>query len=54
MSTAQGFWSYVHKDNEGMHGAIVRVARHVQDEYGVITGGLELDLLYSDHYSPLL
>jgi hypothetical protein len=40
---AQGFWSYVHKDDEGTHEAILRVARHVQDEYGVITGGLELD-----------
>lgn len=27
-----------------MHGAIRRVAEHVQDEYGVITGGLELNL----------
>jgi hypothetical protein len=44
MSQAQGFWSYVHADNDGMHGAILRVAQHLQDEYGVITGGSELDL----------
>lgn len=42
--TPHGFWSYVHDDNEGMHGAIRRVAEHVQAEYGVITGGLTLDL----------
>jgi hypothetical protein len=44
MGTGQGFWSYVHKDNDGMRGAILQVARDVQDEYGVITGGAELDL----------
>jgi hypothetical protein len=44
MSQAQGFWSYVHADNDGMHGAILRVAQHLQDEYGVITGGSDLDL----------
>jgi methyl-accepting chemotaxis protein len=27
-----------------MHGTILRVAKHVQDEYEVITGGVELDL----------
>jgi len=46
MGTAPGFWSYVRKDDEGMHGAIRRVAEHLQDEYGVITGDLELDLFF--------
>lgn len=44
MGTPQGFWSYVHKDNDAMHGAIRRLAEHVQEEYGVLTGGIELDL----------
>lgn len=44
MNAPQGFWSYVRKDDEGMHGAIIQVAKHVQDEFGVITGGIELDL----------
>ncbi len=44
MGTPLGFWSYVHKDNDAMHGAIGRLAEHVQEEYGVLTGGIELDL----------
>lgn len=42
MGTAQAFWSYVHEDNDAMHGAIRRLAQHVQDEYAVLTGGPEL------------
>jgi len=44
MGTAQAFWSYVHEDDDAMHGAIRRLAQHVQDEYAVLTGGPELDL----------
>lgn len=44
MGTPQGFWSYVHRDNDAMHGAIRRLAEHVQEEYAVLTGGIELDL----------
>lgn len=41
----QGFWSYVRNDDKGMHGAIKRLAQHVKDEYGVLTGQ-ELDLFF--------
>lgn len=44
MGTPQGFWSYVHRDNDAMHGAIRRLAEHIQEEYAVLTGGVELDL----------
>jgi hypothetical protein len=44
MGTSKGFWSYVHKDNEDTHGAIRRIAQHVEAEYEVLTGGDELDL----------
>lgn len=44
-SDLQGFWSYVRKDDEGMHGAIKRLAEHVKDEYGVLTDQ-ELDLFF--------
>lgn len=41
----QGFWSYVRKDDEAMHGAIKRLAEHVKAEYGVLTG-LSLELFF--------
>lgn len=44
-SDLQGFWSYVRNDDKGMHGAIKRLAQHVKDEYGVLTGQ-ELDLFF--------
>ncbi len=44
MGTTQGFWSYVHEDDTAMHGIIRRLAKHVQDEYAVLTGSVELDL----------
>lgn len=44
MGTTQGFWSYVHQDDAAMHGIVRRLAKHVQDEYAVLTGGIELDL----------
>jgi TIR domain len=40
-----GFWSYVRKDDRGMHGAIRRLAKHVIEEYGVLTGQ-DLDLFF--------
>lgn len=46
MSSAQGFWSYVRKDDDGMHGAIKRLADHVKAEYEVLTGGVELNLFF--------
>lgn len=44
MGTSQGFWSYVHKDDEAMRGVIRRLAGHLSDEYGVLTGDTDLDL----------
>lgn len=41
----QGFWSYVRKDDKGTHGAIRRLADHVVDEFGVLTGH-DLDLFF--------
>lgn len=43
MGEAQGFWSYVHKDDKATHGAITRLADHVCEEYALLTGG-ELNL----------
>jgi hypothetical protein len=40
-----GFWSYVRKDDIGMHGAIQRLAKNVIEEYGVLTGQ-ELNLFF--------
>jgi hypothetical protein len=40
---ASGFWSYVRQDDEAVGRRITRLAAHVQDAYGLITGeGLEL------------
>jgi hypothetical protein len=44
MSMTQGFWSYVHKDNDGLRGAIRRVANDVVDEYEVMEGDGSIDL----------
>jgi hypothetical protein len=41
---AQGFWSYVHKDDAAMHGAIHRLAEHVSQEFEVLSGGAPLNL----------
>lgn len=41
-----GFWSYVHKDDAAMHGAIRRLAEHVKDEYELLSGGSALELFF--------
>ncbi|WP_433167168.1 TIR domain-containing protein [Kribbella sp. CA-247076] len=33
-----GFWSYVHKDDEGVDGRILRLARRLSDEFSLLTG----------------
>lgn len=38
MANAQGFWSYVHKDDEADNGRIARLARDIVAEYELITG----------------
>jgi hypothetical protein len=44
---AAAFWSYTHKDNEGEGGRIVQLARDLQAQYGVLTGG-ELTLFLDE------
>jgi len=41
-----GSWSYVRKDDEGMHGAVRRLAENLIAEYEILTGGKELDLFF--------
>jgi hypothetical protein len=36
---AAAFWSYTHKDDEAEGGRIVQLARDLQNQYGVLTGG---------------
>ncbi|MFK4296653.1 hypothetical protein ABH924_001798 [Arthrobacter sp. GAS37] len=38
MANAQGFWSYVHRDDEADSGRIARLARDIVAEYELITG----------------
>jgi hypothetical protein len=38
MTTARGFWSYVHKDDEAQGGRIAQLARDVVAQYEMITG----------------
>jgi hypothetical protein len=38
MSSFQGFWSYVHKDDEAEKGKISQLARDVVDQYELLTG----------------
>jgi hypothetical protein len=38
MSHSQGFWSYVHKDDEADGGRIVSLARDVATQYEMLTG----------------
>lgn len=38
MSILQGFWSYVHKDDEAEGGRISRLARDVADQFELLTG----------------
>lgn len=37
-STAVGFWSYAHQDNDADEGRLVRLAERVQAEYQLLTG----------------
>lgn len=36
--SSQGFWSYVHRDDEADGGRIVRLAKDVVDQYEMLTG----------------
>jgi hypothetical protein len=38
---AQGFWSYVHEDDENEGGRIRRLAESLRNEYALMTGGTD-------------
>lgn len=38
MSNLKGFWSYVHKDDEGAQGRICRLAQDVAEQFEMLTG----------------
>jgi hypothetical protein len=44
---AAGFWSYSHQDNERDGNGICRLARHIMDEFALVTG--ETLTLFLDH-----
>ncbi|MCP9488157.1 MAG: toll/interleukin-1 receptor domain-containing protein, partial [Gaiellaceae bacterium MAG52_C11] len=47
-SRAQGFWSYVHDDDDGDGGRVKRLASLIKAEYAALTGGDSLEL-FLDH-----
>lgn len=47
MGISQGFWSYVHDDDNAEGGRICRLARDIVDQYQMLTGE-EIHLLFQD------
>jgi signal transduction histidine kinase len=45
---ASGFWSYAHDDNESEQNRIRRLAKDVEHEYELLTGGEKLELFLDD------